>query len=161
MDRIRDFVPGYNFCASLMRPSPGKAGPLFGSMRLHFVLMRFGTLSLMTALLDNAVFYFCYHALGNILAAQAIGRTVAVLFNYTMAKQAVFLSEEQHRATLPKYLMLVVSSGAVSYGLINILHAVYGMPVIWAKLLAESGLFIANFAIQRVYVFARSKREAD
>ena len=129
--------------------------PLLDSLRIYFVLLRFSFLSLATAIVDNLAFVLAFFALSSILYAQIIGRLVAVLFNYPLAHGAVFLSRERRSATLPKYLLLVAASGAVSYVLINSIHAHLSVGVIWAKLASESALFIANFALQRNFVFAR------
>src|SRR6185437_12554442 len=40
--------------------------PLRDSMRIYFVLLRFGFISMMTACLDNLIFYIFYHASGAI-----------------------------------------------------------------------------------------------
>jgi putative flippase GtrA len=132
--------------------------PLLDSMRIYFVLFRFSILSLVTAALDNLVFYFIYRWTGSVLGAQAVARATAVLFNYSAARRAVFLSRERHRTVLPKYLLLVIASGTLSYALIGFFDAALAVPVIWAKPLAESLLFIANFAIQRDFVFTRRRR---
>ena len=133
--------------------------PLFDSMRIYFVLLRFGTLSLLTALLDNLIFFLVYLGVGNVASAQLAGRSVAVLFNYGAARRAVFLSRERHKIVLPRYLLLVICSGLVSYALIGFLRDFLSIPVIWAKIAAESMLFLANFVVQRDVVFT-SKREA-
>ncbi len=132
--------------------------PLFDSMRIYFVLFRFSLLSLLTAFLDNAVFYFAYPFTGSIAASQALGRLMAVLFNYTAARRAVFLSGESHRVLLPRYLLLVLGSGLASYGLIRLLNGGLGTPVIASKLIAESLLFALNFLIQRDVVFKRREQ---
>ena len=129
--------------------------PLLDSLRIYFVLLRFSFLSLATAIVDNLAFVLAFFALSSILYAQIIGRLVAVLFNYPLAHGAVFLSRERRSATLPKYLLLVAASGAVSYVLINFIHTHLSVEVVWAKLAAESALFIANFALQRHFVFTR------
>jgi putative flippase GtrA len=140
---------------------PGNAtshfDPLRDSMRIVFVLFRLSILSLLTATLDNAVFYFAYRGTGAILTSQIIGRLVAICFNYSLARNAVFLSREAHRVLLPKYLLLVIASGAASYGLIRLLtHALPISPIV-AKIGAESLLFIANFVIQRDFVFTSAR----
>ncbi|MGH9721594.1 MAG: GtrA family protein [Bryobacteraceae bacterium] len=129
--------------------------PLRDSMKIYFVLLRFGLVSMLTALLDNAVFILAFRSWGQVAASQAAARAVALLFNYTAGRSAVFLSREGHQSTLPKYLFLVVASGTVSYGLLTFLHNRFGLEVIWAKLLAEGILFTANFAVQRDFVFTK------
>ena len=129
--------------------------PILDSMRIYFVLLRFGLLSFATAVVDNAVFYLAYRASGGIFWPQVCGRAVAAFFNYFLARRAVFLSRDSHASTLPKYLLLVACSGAVSYALIGYINSAFSIGVIWAKLAAEGLLFLASFAIQRDFVFTR------
>jgi len=129
--------------------------PLFDSLRIYFVLLRFSALSLATAAVDNLVFFMSYAATGSVIQSQVVGRTAAVLFNYGAARRAVFLSRERHFILLPRYLLLVLASGAASYTLIQALRSGLAFPVMAAKITAESLLFIANFAIQRDFVFQR------
>jgi putative flippase GtrA len=135
--------------------------PLADSMRVFFVLLRFSIVSLLTALVDNVVFVSIFHFTGGILVAQICGRLAAVILNYTAARKAVFLSHEEHRRVLPKYLLVVICSGIVSYGLINFLHAALGINPVYAKIIAESGLFLANFAILRDFVFTNKQKRVQ
>lgn len=127
--------------------------PLRDSMRIYFVLFRFTMLSLATAALDNAVFFLVYHYVPSILASQTISRAVAIVFNYPLARKAVFLSHQRHRVVFPKYILLVVSSGAASYALIRALTHTLAIGPMTAKVAAESLLFIASFLLQRDLVF--------
>lgn len=131
--------------------------PLRDSMKISFVLFRFSTLSLLTAVVDNLVFYFAYRHIPSIIASQALGRLVAVLFNYGLARRAVFLSQQRHRTVFPRYILLVICSGAASYGLIRLLTHALGINVMLAKIGAESLLFIVNFALQRDFVFTKRR----
>lgn len=127
--------------------------PLVDSMKVWFVLLRFASVSLATAVLDNVVFYLAWRRTGHILAAQIMGRVLAVAFNYWMVRRSVFYSRQRHRAVLPRYLMLVLILGTVSYGGIQLLAAKFGMHPVAAKLLVETVLFFANFAVQRLLIF--------
>lgn len=131
--------------------------PLLDSMRIYFVLLRFSFISLLTALLDNMAFAVFLSGGLTIAQSQAAARLLALVFNYASVRRAVFFSREAHRRVLPRYVLLVICSGFVSYGLINIFVSAAGMQVIVAKLLAETLLFIANFAIQRDFVFTRNE----
>ena len=132
--------------------------PVVDSMKIYFVLMRFSFLSLATAVLDNCVFVVTYQLTSAILTSQILARAAAVCFNYGLARRAVFLSDESHRTVFPKYLALVAVSGTLSYALIELLTATFGMRVFVAKLLAESIIFFVNFAIQRDFVFTRKAK---
>jgi glycosyltransferase involved in cell wall biosynthesis len=130
--------------------------PLIDSMKIYFVLLRFSSVSLMTAAIDTLVFYLAYRRLGNVAASQALGRTVAVAFNYSMVRRAVFFSQLRHASVLPKYLLLVCLSGTASYAGIQLLNSRFHIQLLAAKLLVETLLFFANFAIQRDFIFGRS-----
>jgi len=133
--------------------------PVLDSMRIYLLLFRFGTVSFLTAALDNAVFALAHVSGGTIAQSQIAGRLVAMVFNYLGARSVVFHSRQVHSVVLPKYLLLVLCNGVLSYVLIQFLHFRIGMRVMAAKVLAEGVLFIANFAIQRDFVFTR--RESD
>jgi len=127
--------------------------PIVDSMKIYFVLARFGSVSLMTALLDNLVFYLAFRHTGHVLGSQILGRVFAVGFNYSMVRSSVFYSKQRHKTVLPKYLLAVLVSGAVSYAGIRLLSAKLGINPVSAKLMVETVLFFANFAIQRAFIF--------
>jgi putative flippase GtrA len=129
--------------------------PIFDSMRIYFLLLRFSVLSLFTAALDNAVFAVAFVQTGDIARSQVTARFVAMIFNYLGARRTVFHSQQPHRKVLPKYVALVALNGLVSYAMIEFLHVRFGIQAVPAKLFAEALLFIANFAIQRDLVFTR------
>ncbi|MGH9645561.1 MAG: glycosyltransferase [Bryobacteraceae bacterium] len=129
--------------------------PLRDSMRIYMVLFRFTGVSMMTALLDNTVFSVVFLSTRNLAGSQLAGRLVAVVFQYTATRRAVFHSCERHASTLPKYLALVALSGTMSYLAVRYLTSHFPIQTIPAKVLAESGLFIINFTIQRDWIFTR------
>jgi putative flippase GtrA len=88
-------------------------------------------------------------------AGQICALSVSLMVNYDFGRRAVFLSRERHSRILPRYLALAAVSGLISYSLINLQVSRLHMPVIGAKLLAESLLFLGNFAIQRDFVFTK------
>lgn len=129
--------------------------PILDSVRIYFVLLRFSALSLLTAVIDNAVFMFGLAVTGSIGGSQAAARLVAMIFNYFGARSVVFHSRQKQSVVLPKYVLLVIANGLLSYTLIQVLHSRLGIAVVSAKLFVEGLLFIANFAIQRDFVFTR------
>jgi putative flippase GtrA len=127
--------------------------PLTDSMKIYFVLLRFGSVSLMAALIDNLVFYLVWKRTGHILGAQVLARLISVVFNYSMVRARVFASKEAHQVLLPKYLLLVVTSGTASYLGIQFLTTRLGVSAMPAKLFLETLLFFINFAVQRMLIF--------
>lgn len=130
--------------------------PLIDSMKIYFVLLRFSSVSLMTAALDSLVFYIMYRRIGNLALSQLLGRVLAVAFNYTMVRRSVFFTNLRHAAVLPKYLLLTCFSGLASYAGIQFLTSHFHVFPLPAKLIVESLLFFANFAIQRDFIFGKS-----
>lgn len=143
---IRTIYAGDNRCSHF--------NPLLDSMRIYFVLLRFSLVALLTAAIDNSVFAAAYLLTGGVAVSQAAARLAAMGFNFTAARDAVFLARSGQRVAVVRYLLLVAANGLVSYALIRWMHAAIGAPVLWAKLAAESLLFFANFALQRDFVFA-------
>jgi putative flippase GtrA len=131
--------------------------PLLDSFRIYFVLLRFALVSLCSAIVDNLIFACVYFFWPSILGSQILGRIAGTLFNYLGNKTTVFRSRERVSRSLPKYLLLVLISGTLSYGMIRLLVARLGMDVYLAKLLAESLLFFVNFFVQRQLVFPRPR----
>lgn len=132
--------------------------PVRDSLRIYFVLFRYTIVSLLTALLDNAVFWGATGFGAGIGVAQILARCASLTFQYGFVRNAVFRSTVGHRHALPRYLCLVAGSGAVAYLLISMLHHRFGISVMRAKIAVESGLFFVNFLIQRSIVFAARKR---
>ena len=90
--------------------------PIVDSMKIYFVLLRFGSVSVMTALIDNLIFILVIAPDGQCSRRRRCsGRVFAVAFNYSMVRSSVFYSKQQHKTVLPKYLTLVVASGTASY----------------------------------------------
>lgn len=131
--------------------------PLIDSMRIYFVLFRFTLVSIFSALIDNTVFILIYGFSSDILTSQVSARAVSMIFNYSAVKKVVFYSDVRQGKTFPKYLSLVIISGFVSYLLILGLTMFSPLSVVPAKLVAESIVFLANFAIQRDFIFTLDK----
>lgn len=129
--------------------------PIVDSMRIYFVLFRFLIVSIISAILDNVVFVLVYLSWPTIIWSQVAGRIGGTTFNYLANKKAVFHSDASNTRALPKYLLLVVCSGSISYGLILLLVSTADINPVLAKILAEMLVFIFNFIIQRDLVFTR------
>jgi putative flippase GtrA len=123
------------------------------SMRTHIVLLRFCALSFATAILDNAAFYFIFLATGSILGAQIIARAASISFNYRFVRSTVFCSSKGHHTLLPRYLALAAANLLLSYAGIRLLSGFTHLNVLISKIVAETILFVANFTVQRAFIF--------
>ena len=141
----------------------GDAAPVtnpLASLRAWMALLRFGSVSLATVVIDNLVFYLALRRGASILTAQIIARTLAGLFAYFAVRRAVFRSDSHHAIAAPRYVALVATSGAFSYLLIRLILSATGGRVTVIKIAVEGLLFFANFAIQRDWIFLRPKEAA-
>ncbi len=134
--------------------------PLTDSMKIYFVLLRFCSVSLASSVLDNLVFIAAFHAWHRIGPAQILSRCISLAFVYVFVRRAVFYTKRGHDVTLPRFLALAAVSGTVSYTCIRMLVANTAIPVLWAKILVESIIFFANFAVQRDLIFDQAVEPA-
>ncbi len=134
--------------------------PLLDSVKAYAVLLRFSGVSLMTAILDNLVFYLAYSQIGSIALSQTAARSAAIVFQYTASRNAVFFSRQPHRSVFPKFLLAVVVQGSISYAMIRGLVGPAHMSLIFAKPLAEGILFALSFLVQRDFIFSKPAPDA-
>ncbi len=127
--------------------------PLRDSLRIYAVFLRFIAASLVTAAVDYCVFLLVFRALGTLLGAQAMARLASIGVNFLLARQAVFRSRGRVIRSLAKFVLLVAVMGAVSYCLIRTAMYALGWHVIVAKMASELLLYLANFVIQRDFIF--------
>ncbi len=132
--------------------------PIRDSMRIYFVFLRYCGVAILSALVDSLTFYLVVSRTGNLIAGQIAGRVLSVALAFVLARNVVFRSNVSVAVSFAKYLTFVALMGAISYGTIDYLHARFGIPPVFAKLIAEGFLFPANFSIQRQIVFARSRQ---
>lgn len=129
--------------------------PLRDSTRIYFVLLRYSFISLMASGLDNLLFFFFLNMTGVVAVSLLSARSLAMLFAYFAARNAVFFSKEPHSAVLPRYLLLGAVNLCLSYSIVSFVTHRLPVGVMPAKILTETFLFLANFALQRDFVFVR------
>lgn len=136
-----------------------KFNPLLDSMKIYYVLFRFSLTSISTSGIDYLIFVLVLSYGGGLLGAQVLARLIAMNYNYFVVKKWVFASPDAHGKTYPKYAALVFASGSISYILIKMITTVGILSPTGAKPLAEIALFLANFSIQKVFVFPERSKE--
>lgn len=134
--------------------------PIFDSMKIYFVLFRFMLASLATALIDYTIFIITHGMTSSLVSSQVAARGIAMMFNYTAVKKAVFYSDQKHSSTFPKYALLVLVCGSLSLLLINIITSFTTLNILSAKMVSELLIFLANFAVQRDFIFTKSTKNA-
>ena len=131
----------------------------FDSLRIYFSLLRFTIASILTVMIDYALFYFIFNLSDSILTAHILARILALTINFLLVRNFVFLSREEGYRQLPRYLLWVLILGSLSYLGISSGVSMFGVHPMAAKVSVEAGLFILNFLIQRDFVFAKRQRD--
>ena len=133
--------------------------PLRDSMRIYFVLLRFSLSSLLAAALDLGGFAAGYYLTGHLLGSLLTARLASSLLNFFLNMQFVFHSRVELAASLSRYYLLVGFIATLSYLLIRGLTEKLGAPVMAAKILVDTLLWLVTFAVQRIFVFAEGNEE--
>lgn len=130
--------------------------PLVDSFKIYFVFFRFLVFAIVSGLLDFLAFSFAYLLFGQVFISETLARIFSGTCNFLLNKELVFKSKERLLPEALKYAALCLVNLVFSYGLISSL--VYlGANVFASKLIALTGLFVANFAIQKVLVFRKEE----
>ncbi|MBS0289947.1 MAG: bifunctional glycosyltransferase family 2/GtrA family protein [Proteobacteria bacterium] len=130
--------------------------PLVDSLKIYFVFFRFLFFSLVSGLLDFFAFSFAFFLFGHILFSESLARVFSGTCNFLLNKELVFKSKQRIFPEALKYTLLCLVNLIFSYALISSL-AFLGANIYASKLIALTGLFFANFAIQKLLVFNKEE----
>jgi len=128
--------------------------PLIDSLKIYFVFLRFLVFAIVSGLIDFFAFTIAFMVCQNILLSESLARLFSGTCNFLLNKELVFKSTDKIIPEAIKYTVLCLANLACSYGLITSL-VFLGANVYASKMVALIGLFIANFAIQKVMVFGQ------
>lgn len=126
--------------------------PIRDSMRIYFVLLRFYSSSLASAVFDFTGFTVTFALTRNVFWSVIVGR-LSSLVNFLLNRTFVFHSKARLWVALWRYFLLAIAIAATSYGSIQALTIYWGWNVLAAKVVADTTLSLAAFSIQRVFVF--------
>lgn len=129
--------------------------PLLDSMKIYFVFVRYMSVSLITASIDFVIFFSLYHLTKEIFIPMAFSRGLAATFQYISSRNLVFKYTGSYSRSFISFMTLVVLSGLFSYLFVDYFVSSQHFPVVFAKIISESMLFLATFAIQREFIFRK------
>lgn len=129
--------------------------PIWDSMRIYFVLVRFYFSAIMAAGIDFAGFSLAFAATHNVPLSVAVGR-LSSLVNFALNRKFVFHNRASVSGTLWRYYALVAGIAALSYLLILTLTTHARWNVFIAKVTVDTLLSLVSFSVQRTLVFDRS-----
>jgi putative flippase GtrA len=130
--------------------------PLADSLKIYWPIAKFGSVSLISALLDILLLMLIQYGTGNLLLAVWGSRLCSAAFNYAMNKTFVFTSSKPTPMgrSMPKYIALAGVILLLNYGLMSLLFGQAGLPLLAAKLLTEATLFLFSYWCQQRFVYA-------
>ena len=130
--------------------------PFLDSMRIYYVLFRSTLVSATTAILDNLIFVASLNLGLTVAPSQVAARVVSTGYSFCMIRRIVFHSQQNITYCFAKYILLTIVSGFLSYGAILLLVNNFAFSIIYAKVLSETVIYLANFAIQRDFIFNKT-----
>ncbi len=135
--------------------------PLADSARVYGPLLRFSVSSLGAFVLDFILLLVLSVITGNLLVSVVFARVGSATFNFLANRFLVFRSGR--RVGLGRsavgYVALAAVILSLNYGLMYLMTVLLAMPLVLAKIITETVLFLASYAVQRRYVFAAQPAE--
>ncbi|MBP1136012.1 glycosyltransferase involved in cell wall biosynthesis [Arthrobacter sp. PvP023] len=129
--------------------------PVADSARIYAPLLKFLASSFTAFLVDTLMFLALTAATGSLLLAVVGARAVSSAVNFAVNRQLVFRRGREKPAarTGARYFGLVAVLLAANYGLIAAFEAL-ALPMLPAKILAETALLATSYAVQQRFLFA-------
>jgi glycosyltransferase involved in cell wall biosynthesis len=140
----------------LSRNESSHFSPFFDSMKIYFVLLRFAFSSLTTACVDQLIFFLVYRGSGGVAAGMVAARLGSSVVNLLLNRQFVFKSRVELPGVIVRYYSAMAVAGLVAYSMIRMANQAFGWPIITAKVMVESFLFLLSFVVNRDFVFRRN-----
>lgn len=156
--------------------------PVLDSVKIYWMILKFGMSSASSALVDFLIFFICMHSnlikfyslstatkfglvekLGFnqtgflIFCSLLIARISSVLFGFIVNYKVVFKARKYIVRSLFYYSLLAVSLFTCSFYGIKFLHFKFHINVLLAKVIVEMLLFILSFILQKKIIFKHHK----
>jgi glycosyltransferase involved in cell wall biosynthesis len=131
--------------------------PLRDSMRIYWIILKFGFSSFVCAGIDFSSFavfssfLFPADATG-IMISTITARLISGLCNFFINKSFVFKNKGNGIGTWLKYFVLFIALMLIS-GALTSLFAGWGIAALVAKLMVDSALFVLSYIVQKKVVF--------
>ena len=133
--------------------------PLRDSVKIYTVICKYSLSSILSVVIDYLIFYYLYGRGVPVLAATYAARLGSSLVNFSINRNVVFKTRGNFAVQSGKYLLLVLLSGTLSGAGIGLLKKLFGLPATITKVAVELALYFMNFYVQRIWVFAKEKKE--
>ena len=141
--------------------------PIIDSVKIYANILKFGSSSLISWLVDIVVYTILVKLLPESLRHNSIwicsvgARVVSSIVNFSFTRKMVFNHKGNIPKTMAKYYLLVVCMLLCSAGLINLFSVVLHIPpksTSVIKLVVDFVLFFCSYTIQRKWVFSEDDK---
>jgi glycosyltransferase involved in cell wall biosynthesis len=127
--------------------------PLYDSLRIYFVLLRYGISSAAAATTDIAMFWLVFALSNSLLVSNMSARLISLWVQLALLQSFVFKKPVNGRILI-EYIGLVILSGLISTALQTQVAQILAVPIA-AKILADTIVFIFNFLFIRDLIFGK------
>lgn len=134
--------------------------PLWDSLRIYFIFIRFCSVSLLSFFIDFTVFSLVLSLCGATGFSVCVARMTSAPFNFFMNKKVAFKTNDALLRSILLYAALAIIMGISSFKLMDFIHFL-GVNIYLSKILAEALIFLTNFFVQYCVVFVKRSTLAE
>ena len=128
--------------------------PVVDSLRVYGPLVRFCMSSISAFLVDVVVLQLVYWSTSNLAAAVVSARLVSSSVNFLANRRFVFGGDNSSRSqSAVQYFSLAAAILLANYWSMHLFYLVVGLPLLVAKLITETGLFVVSYQVQKRFIF--------
>ncbi len=129
------------------------------SFRIYREILRYSAASLLSFLVDYALFCLMTLFTGSAVISNSTARVCSSTFNFTLNRRFVFRSDQTLKTSAARYFTLAAAVLALNTLILRSL-ALTGLNTYAAKLLTEMILFIFSYVVQHKFVFRKERASA-
>ncbi|WP_440709490.1 GtrA family protein [Herbiconiux sp. YIM B11900] len=135
--------------------------PVRDSLRVMRPFLRYAASSLAAFAIDLTMLAVLFAATGSLLLSVIGARLASASVNFVVNRQLVFRARRRRPVARDalRYAALAVVLLSASYGLLDLATGI-GVPLLAAKLVTDTLLYLAGFLLQRRLVFSRARSAA-
>ena len=130
--------------------------PLKDSLRIYLVIFKYMCSSILSVVVDYAVFFVMAGYTNNVFILTYSGRCCSSIINFLLNKKVVFNAKGKVAVQAVKYFLLVLLSGTISAVVVSGVQSIIKNLFI-SKILVETVLFFFNFYVQKNMIFVKKE----
>ena len=139
--------------------SDGNSGshfrPVVDSLRIYAPLLMFLASSFSAFLIDSLLLLGLAAVTGNLLVAVLGARLVSAGVNFVVNRRVIFRGSDRWTRAARRYIALAIALVCANYLILHSLVTI-GMPLLLAKVVTETLLVAASYAVQASFVYGRT-----